>query len=248
MNEREQLLAKKGIEKAKRSGAVKTVKKPKRERGRPKLAKVETRFVEPLFFGSVELCPETLKEVLGDPSQRHWVADQIELVLTEENFAERFGDGGGLNEQIERTRRWLEWRTESPEYLIAEALQNDNPTRFSLLSIYLLLGSCDVVILRGFLKDLPVEIVDETEDDRFIIPNPPENYMTTNRAAYILGIMACNPPKDDQPLHLALANMLIDAEGGAGVDRRQKDLSKGIKVILKEFGFSEKYFTRKKRQ
>lgn len=194
MNEREQQLAKEGIEKAIRNGAVKTAKKINRERGRPKLAKVETKFVEPFFWGSVELCPKTLKEVLADPARRHWVADQIEHVLAKDNFAERFGDGGGLNEQIERTRRWMEWRIEPPEYLLAEAWRDGNELRASLIAQWFLLRKkhSQKELLR-FVENSPVELIDETEQGPYYLPNPPTQHREVTRSAMVLALLACGP-------------------------------------------------------
>ena len=92
--------------------------------------------------------------------------------------------------------------------------------------------------LRALVKKLPVELVDETDDGPFFIPNPETKFNTIYDAAFTLALIVCSPPEGVGSLSRNLAQLLVEAEPkNRRTERRLNDLEKAVRVNLKNFGF-----------
>ncbi len=208
--------------------------------GHPKKGELEPRSGTPMFFPLVRIDPTKRAELLADPLRRSWVADRIEEVLGAEDFATWWrSPAGGLDAELERIGRWLEWHTESPAYLLAEAWESENSKRAALVSRWMLIkGKPARRELRALVKKLPLELVDETDNGPFFIPNPETKFKTIYDAAFTLALMVCNPPEGDGSLSRNLAQLLVETEPkNRRTERRLNDLEKAVRANLKKLGF-----------
>jgi len=162
--------------------------------GRHKLLPVEPT-VKLEFISSVEIDPMNIGDLLADSYERNMVADRIERILDAQSFANHFPiEVCGIDKELERITRWMEWRTEPPEYLLAEAWRDGNELRASRIARWFLLRKkhSQKELLR-FVENSPVELIDETEQGSYYLPNPPTRHREVTRSAIVLALLACGP-------------------------------------------------------